>query len=51
VTSLNLRRPTSGAGEMLIIYREDYPACIALATIGLAAVRSTPRDTLFTYTG
>jgi hypothetical protein len=28
---------------MLIIYGEDYPACIALATIGLAAVRSTPQ--------
>ena len=29
-------------GEELIISSEDYPAYIALATIGLAAVRSTP---------
>jgi len=36
---------------MLIIYNEDYPACTALATIGFAAVRSTPPDGLFTYTG
>ena len=36
-------RRTTDALTGCLLFGEDYPACMALATIGFAAVRSTPQ--------